>query len=161
MPYTVAYKDGGIKRHEFDAYVRLLERRGIDRSNTARVPEPGSSKRWLYVWRERKDAELFCAELQTETRDKKWHVRELAAGTQSSEGALIRVVVLMRRQSLSADFSLHPHSRTLIQRRFSNAHPVSSISIEWTTKNDFEREHGPIWDHVAMVLTGLNCNGSA
>ncbi len=23
------------------------------------------------------------------------------------------------------------------------------------SKNDFELEHGPIWDHVAQVLTGL------
>jgi hypothetical protein len=33
MPYTVAYRDAGNKRHEFEAYVRLLEKRGIDWTN--------------------------------------------------------------------------------------------------------------------------------
>lgn len=156
MPYTVAYEDAGIKRREFDVYVRLLEKRGIDWSNTVRVPEPGTSNRWLHVWADKEAAETFCAELQAETRDKKWYVRQLAAGTQPSEGSLVRVVILMRRQNLTADFSLHPHSQTLIHRRFPDAHPVSSISIEWTTKTDFERQHGPIWDHIAPVLTGLS-----
>jgi hypothetical protein len=145
MSYTVAYADGGIKRREFDAYVRLLEKRGIDWSNTPRVPEPGTSNRWLHVWADKNQAESFCADLQSETRDKKWYVRELAAGTQPSVGSLAGVVILMRSQNLSADFSLHPHSRTLIRRRFPDSRPVSSISIEWTTQSDFEREHGPIW----------------
>jgi hypothetical protein len=155
MPYTVAYQDAGNKRHEFDAYVRLLEKRGIDWSNTERVAEPGTANRWLYVWSDKKAAEDFCAEIQAETRDKKWYVRELTSGTQPSKGALTRVVILMRPQHVTADFSLHPHSRELIRRRFPDARPVSNISIEWTTKSDFEQQHGPIWEHIAMVLTGL------
>jgi len=156
MPYTVANFDAGINRREFDVYVRLLEKRGIDWSDATRVPEPGTSNRWLFVWANKGDAENFCADLQTETRDKKWYVRELSPETEPTEGSLARVVILMRRQNLNADFSLHPHSRTLIHRRFPNSRPVSSITIEWTTKDDFEQVHGPIWDHIAMVLTGLS-----
>jgi hypothetical protein len=155
MPYTVAYRDAGIKRHEFEAYVRLLEKRGIDWSNTPRVEEPGTDNRWLRVWADPREADEFCKDLQAETHDEKWYVRELANGTQPSLGALARVVILMRSHSLGADFSLHPHSRVLIRRRFPKARPVSSISIEWSTKDDFEQQHGPIWDHVAAVLTGL------
>jgi hypothetical protein len=156
MPFTVAYAGAGIKRREFDAYIRLLEKRGIDWSNTARVAEPGTSDRWLYVWADKEQVEMFCAELKTETRDKNWYVRELAAGTKPSAGSLARVVILMRGQNPTANYSLHPHSRSLIHRRFPNSRQVSNISIEWTTKSDFEREHGLIWDHVAMMLTGLS-----
>lgn len=156
MAFTVSYADAGIKRHEFEAYVRLLEKRGIDWSNTPRVPEPGTTNRWLYVWPRREDAEEFCNELKAETRDDRWNVREVAGGTQPSTGPLARVVILMRRHSLGADFSLHPHSRTLIRRRFPEARSVSSISIEWSTRGEFEQQHGPIWDHIALVLTGLN-----
>jgi hypothetical protein len=156
MPFTVAYTDAGIKRRDFDVYVRLLQKRGIDWSNTGRVPESKTSNRWLYVWTDRAEAEAFCAELQSETRDKNWHVRQLPAGTQPSVGSLFRVLIFMRRQDSSADFSLHPHTRTLIHRRFPKARPVSSITIDWMTKSDFEQQQGPIWDQIATMLTGLN-----
>ena len=156
MPFTVAYADGGINRRDFDAYVRLLERGGIDWSNAPRVPESGTSNRWLYVWADRREAEKFRDELQAETGDEKWDVRDVPAGTKFSPGSLAHVLILMRRHSLGADFSLHPHSKTLIRRRFPSALPVSSMSIEWNPKSNFEREHGRIWNHIAAVLTGLN-----
>ncbi len=156
MPYTVAYRDAGNKRREFDAYVRLLEKHGIDWSNAPRVPEPGTPNRWLYVWANQADAEKFCEDLKEETRDNKWYVRELPSDTETSAGPLTRVLIFMRRHSLGADFSLHPHSKAFIHRRFPQSRPVSSISIEWNTKSDFEQEHGPIWDHIAVVLTGLS-----
>src|SRR2546430_1147553 len=113
MLFTVAHADAGIKRHEFEAYVRLLEERGIDWSNAPRLPEPGAGHRWLYVWADRRDADRFCEELKAETRDNRWYVQDLPAGTEASRGPLARVVILMRRHSLGADFSLHPHSKTL------------------------------------------------
>jgi hypothetical protein len=62
----------------------------------------------------------------------------------------------MRRNSLGANFSLHPHSWSLVQRRFPEAQIVSSISIEWSSRSDFEHQQGSFWDHVAQVLTGLS-----
>jgi len=156
MPFTVTHADAGMKRHDFDAYLRLLEQRGIDWSNTPRVAEPGSSNRWLHVWTDRHAAEQFREELQAETGDDRWYVRELPADTETNPGPLAHVLILMRRTSLGADFSLHPHSKTLIRRRFPQSRPVSSISIEWRTRSDFERDQGPIWDHIAVVLTGLS-----
>jgi hypothetical protein len=156
MPFTVIHQDTGIKRREFDAYVRLLEKRGIDWTNTTRIPEPGTANRWLYVWGNQEEAEAFCHELQSETHDDKWVVRELPANVRPSPGPLTPVVILMRRHSLGAEFSLHPHSRTMIQRRFPEAKLVSSLSIELATMQDFEHQHGPRWRQIAMVLTGLN-----
>src|SRR6266550_5665653 len=98
MPFTVAYADAGIKRRQYDAYLALLERRGIDWSNTRRVPESGTSNRWLYVWDILGEAETFCEELKTETRDDKWYVRELPADIRPSGGPLARVLILMRRR---------------------------------------------------------------
>lgn len=156
MPYTVAYSEAGIKRKEFDAYVRLLEKRGIDWTRAPRTPEPGTPNRWLYVWENREDADAFCAELQGETRDQKWYVRNLPDLLEASSGTLTPVIVLMRRNSLGAEFSLHPHSRALVRRRFPTARMVNSVSIETETLDDFQQQHGPIWEHVAQVLSGLD-----
>jgi hypothetical protein len=94
-------------------------------------------------------------DLKAETQDQNWYVTEVPAGQEGAPGPLARVIILMRPHSLGADFSLHPHSKTLIRRRFPKSRPVSSISIEWSTQADFEMQHGPIRDHVAVVLTGL------
>jgi hypothetical protein len=156
MPFTVTHGDSGIQRRPFDAYLGLLGRRGTDWSNAPRVPEPGNSSRWLHVWADRRKAEKFCEELKRETLDDQWTVRELPAGTDITHGPLSRVLILMRRYSLGASFSLHPHSQTLIQRRFSQARPVSSISIDWKTPADLDQEPGSFWDHLAVLLTGLS-----
>lgn len=157
MPYTVAYEDAGmINRHEFDAYVRLMEKRGIDWTNIPRVLELGTTNRWLYVWTDRRDADAFCADLRAETRDERWSVRELPADVKPSQGPLMPVVILMRRRSQGAEFTLHPQSSLLVRRRFPDARPVASVSIESTTMHDFEQQHCPIWEHIALVLTGLS-----
>ena len=155
MSFTVALAAAGNNRREFEAYVRLLEKRGIDWTNAPRVPEPGTKNRWLYVWPNREAAEAFCQELRSETRNDRWHVREVADGAEGTAGSLARVVILMRERSLGADFSLHPHSRALIRRRFPDAHMVSNVSIEWGRHRELD-EHEPLWDHVALVLTGLS-----
>lgn len=156
MPYSVAYRDTGIRQNEFDAYVRLLEQRGIDWTRTPRIPEPGTDNRWLHVWEDRADAEEFRAAISQETRDSKWYVRELHAETPSSPGPLTPVTIVMVRRSLGMTFSLHPHSRALVRRRYPDAQQVSSISVEYGTRHEFEELHGPIWEHVAIMLTGLS-----
>ena len=158
MPYTVAHSDSGITRHEFDAYVRLLEQRGIDWTNAPRVQEPGSN-RWLYVWDNRGEAEEFCAELRRETRDDKWLVLELSPdlqpSLQPSTGPLMPVVIFRRLHSLGAEFTLDPFSRMLVKRRFPGYPPATSIDIESSTMQDLEQQHRPMFEHLALVLTNL------
>jgi hypothetical protein len=156
MSFTVTHDDSGIQRRAFDVYLGLLGRRGTDWSNAPRVPQPGHSSRWLHVWDERTKADKFCEELKRETHDDAWAVRELPAGTEVTYGPLTRVLILMRRHSLGADFSLHPHSQTLIRKRFPRARSVSSITIEWKTPDQMDQEPGGFWDHVAVMLTGLS-----
>ena len=59
LVYTVS-KPVGTKDREFEAYTRLLEEVGIDVSNSPRVPDPGTDRRWLYAWQKRIEAERFA-----------------------------------------------------------------------------------------------------
>jgi hypothetical protein len=158
MPFTVACKDAGIKRHEFDAYVRLLGKRGIDWTEIQRVPEPGTQNRWLYVWEDRQEADAFCKEIQSETRDTNWEVRVLDPSIPASRGPIMPVVINVTRQALGITAALHPHSRTAIRRRFPNARRVSSVYVEYETEAEFKHAHGPMWDEIALVLTGLTAD---
>ncbi len=155
MPYTVRHLRGFNDRREFDVYVRLLQQRGIDWSNAPRTPEFGTDKRWLYVWGESSEAEKFCENIKNETRDDDWEVHRLQDAEPPTRGSLVRVEIRMRKQNPTAEFSLHPHSQMLIRRRFPDAKPVSSISVEWSSRRDFDLEHGSMWDPIATVLTGL------
>lgn len=58
------------------------------------------------------------------------------------------------RQSLGATFSLRPHSRRAIRRRFPQATQASSLSIEFGTQTNFQQTYGAIWDNVARTLSG-------
>jgi hypothetical protein len=153
MSYTVAHSDAAIKRHEFDAYVRLLEERGIDWTNAPRVAAPGASNRWLYVWNDRPQAEEFCAELKKETRDDNWLVRELSPPLQTSTGSLIPVVIFRRLHSLGAEFTLDPFSRMLVKRRFPGYPPVTTITLESSALHEMEQQHSPMFEHLAVVIT--------
>jgi hypothetical protein len=155
MPFIVSHR-GAFERRRIDDYLRLLRKRGIDWTDAPRVPDPETEDRWWYVWDNRDEAEGFCKELRKDTRDKKWGVHTLPADVQALQGSLIRVVILMRPQSLGAEFTLYPHSETLVRRRFPSARLVHWISVEGSTVNDVEQQqHGPMWDHIAQVLTGL------
>lgn len=156
MPFTVAYADAGINRHEFDTYVRLLGKRGIEWTEAQRAEEPETGNRWFYVWADEAQAQSFCDELRDETGDDKWYVRRLHDATRISCGPLMPVVIYRTRQSHEFVFRLHPHSRSAIRRRFPQSQQASSLSIEYGTQSDFEQMHGPVWDHVAMVLSGLS-----
>jgi hypothetical protein len=153
MPFTVAHSDAPIQRHEFDAYLRLLEQRGIDWTNTPRVPAPGATNQWLRVWDDRPQAEEFCAALQKETRDENWLVRKLSPDVQTSTGSLIPVIIFRRLHSLGAEFTLDPFSRTLVKRRFPFYPPATSLNLESSMMHEMEQQHSPLFEHVALVLT--------
>ncbi len=156
MPYTVAYRDAGIKRHEYDTYVRLLRKRGVEWTEAQRVAEPRTRNRWIYVWEDEGDAQSFCDDIRKETHDDKWYVDPLDERTPISHGPLMPVVIRLTRQSHGFTFTLHPHSRSAIRRRFPDSHQASSLVIDYGTHTDFEQAYGPIWDHVAMALSGLS-----
>ena len=60
--YTVK-KHGLNTDREYQAYVDLLQDIGIDIADVPRIPEPGTTNRWLYVWQSKPLAERFAREL--------------------------------------------------------------------------------------------------
>jgi hypothetical protein len=79
MAFTVSRTDGGTKDAEFEAYARLLRQQGVDLGKLPRAQEPGTGRRWLYVWQNQENAEAFANELRTRTRDNHWAVVEVGA----------------------------------------------------------------------------------
>ena len=78
MGFTVT-RQGGTKDVEFEAYARLLRQKGVDLAKLNRVPEPGTGRRWLYVWNVEADAQAFADELKKRTRDQAWEVVQVDA----------------------------------------------------------------------------------
>jgi hypothetical protein len=110
MAFTVGLPNGA-RDFEYEAYVRMLERDGIDIANTPRVHDPGTGKRWLYAWADRADAEAFADRLRVDTENPDWQVYELP-GVAPSTGPLGPVELLVSRQSEGFTYGLHPLSRT-------------------------------------------------
>ncbi|MGH7224035.1 MAG: hypothetical protein ACRELF_12460, partial [Gemmataceae bacterium] len=153
--FTVAMP-GGTKDLEYEAYVRLLNDWGIDVTDVPRVLEKGMPFRWLYAWKKREDAERFARELRVQTRDKRWRVHEFSTN-HLPQGPLGPVEINVGCQRDGCTYVLHPNSVELIQKKFPQACLVTSVFLGHDTRMNFERDRPEsIWDHVAMILTGLN-----
>lgn len=79
MAFTVSRSDGGTKDAEFEAYARLLRQRHVDLGKLPRAPEPGTQRRWLYVWDSEEKAQSFADELKRRTGDDAWVVTPVDA----------------------------------------------------------------------------------
>jgi hypothetical protein len=156
MAYTVT-RNGDTRDAEFEAYARLLRRQGVDLGKMPRAPEPGTGRRWLFVWQEKADAEAFARELRKRSRDDNWAVVEVAAPP--SEGPMGPLIVQVGRRSTGLAFQLHPLSRAMIQSAYPDAKVMpSTISIDFLTLQDFTTTYGSIADLAAKIvptLTGL------
>jgi hypothetical protein len=97
----------------------------------------------------------FVARIQQDTENPGWQVYELPQ-VEPSTGPLGPIEILVGRQSDGCTYSLHPTSRKLIRRRFQSARLVPSLFIAADTRADFEAAQGPVWDQIAMILTGLS-----
>ena len=157
MAFTVGRNDGFTKDAEFEAYARLLRQQGVDLGKLPRAPEPGTGRRWLYVWDSRGKAQAFAEELQKRTRDNAWVVLEVAAPP--SEGPLGPIIVQVGRRANGLVFGLHPLSRAMILSAFPNVKgTAATISVNFDTFQDFVATHGSIEDlanELVPTLTGL------
>ncbi len=66
------------------------------------------------------------------------------------------IVIYVGRQKDGCTYQLHPSSRARIRMSFPNAHITPSIFVGYETQSDFEVFHGPLWDQVTQILTGLS-----
>ena len=74
--YTVGLP-GATRDFEHEAYVRLLEKNGVNVAHAPRVVDPVSGKRWLHAWAKEADALAFTAALREETENDDWQVYPL------------------------------------------------------------------------------------
>lgn len=156
MGFTVAHV-GGTKDVEFEAYARLLRQKGIDLANLQRVPEPGTNRRWLYVWSLQADAQAFADELKKRTRDDDWQVLPVDAAP--SEGPLGPVEIQVARQSNGWTFALHPFSRQMLQKIFPHSCRIPSVFIASDNRHDLPltlESLAHLTEQVAVLLTGVS-----
>jgi hypothetical protein len=156
LVFTVM-KPGGTKDHEFEAYKALLEEIGIDLSNVPRVREPGTARRWLYVWRDRAYAQRFARELGARTRDSSWTVQELDHSVEES-GPLAPLDVIAEPVADGTAYRLSTASQERIMRRFPNAQLAGDVFFSAQTLHDYEHDRGQVWDQVTTLLSGLSAD---
>ncbi|MCB9553726.1 MAG: hypothetical protein R3F65_01575 [bacterium] len=53
-------------------------------------------------------------------------------------------------------YELEPLSRRRVKAAYPDVKVAPMVFIGYQTRNDFEAVHGPMWQQVAMVLTGLS-----
>jgi hypothetical protein len=155
MPVYTVERPGGSKDHEFQAYVDLLEEIGIDISNVPRTPEPSASNRWLYVWRDRGQAERFARELRARTREPSWRVHAFEPYVEET-GPLAPLVVYSIDRSDGTEFRMDPNSQARVMRHFPNANLAGDVFFSTQTLDEFERQQRPIWDQVIINLLGIS-----
>jgi hypothetical protein len=157
MGFTVTH-EGGTKDAEFQAYVRLLRQSGVDLGKLPRVPEPGTGRRWLYVWKTAEDAGKFAAELRRRTGDDGWEV--VPSNTSTSEGPLGPILIQLARRADGLLFALPPLSRAVIHSAFPDAAPAATTAfIDTQQWSDFLRTRGGLPELVQQLapsLTGLS-----
>lgn len=66
------------------------------------------------------------------------------------------IVVAVGFQSEGATYRLHPKSASRIQNEFPGVHVAPSVYVGYTTKNEFEALHGPLWPQIVVLLAGVS-----
>ncbi len=156
--YTVR-KGGPSTDQEFQAYIDLLQDVGIDIADVPRTPEPGTTNRWLYVWKSKLHAERFARELGARLRDRSWQVYELDVPDDwpldEQRGPLAPLRILSIPTSEGTEFRLEGTSLERILRHFPNAPVVGQVTFPTQVRADYERPHGPVWEQVISRLTAI------
>jgi hypothetical protein len=151
--FTVS-KPGGLKDLEFVSYYHLMKDWDIDEFNMPRTPDPETGKRWLHVWDKREKAEQFAKELRQATKNRSWAVYEVEPEL-VSRGPIGPLEIHFGSQHSGYTYVLDTYTEEVIKHRFPQACQVMSVFIETDTTRDFEENQGPIWDYLAIILTGL------
>jgi hypothetical protein len=151
--YTVKKPEPNTER-EFQAYIDLLEEIGIDIANVPRVLEPGTTNRWLYVWRSRPQAERFARELGGRLRDPSWEVHEFDIPDEE-RGPLAPLIIWAIPTAEGTAFRLDPKSQARVMHHFPNARLAGEMLFPSQVRRDHQRQHGPAWDQVIVILTGI------
>jgi hypothetical protein len=175
MPFTVMLP-GGTKDSEYEKYVRLLQRWGINRVEGSRTPEPGTENRWLHVWQNKADAQGFADELRAITANPGWIVYELQGRPESQLICPNCHVSLDERQLVTATWTVEscPNCRATIRKheRFGwqdeealVREDITAIEtwlravvdgkrMEWTRRRSDEGGVRDVWDVLGTEVAG-------
>jgi hypothetical protein len=144
----------------------LLEEIGIDLTNVPRVLEPGTTNRWLYVWKSKPEAERFARELGVRLRDPSWSVHGFELPREEF-GPLAPLTILSIPVNNGTVFRLEGNSQARIMQHYPNARLLGEVVqrggvvqpggvvFPHDVREDFEGQHGPVWDQVIILLTGV------
>jgi len=66
------------------------------------------------------------------------------------------LTIEMTTQGNGWTFRLDPKSHALLTQRFDQIAIGSSIFVGTDTRRSYEEIHGPMWDQIALLLTGLS-----
>ena len=66
------------------------------------------------------------------------------------------ILINIGRQSDGCTYQLYPRSRLEIGRRFPGVRPAPSVFVGYEAQSEFESSHGPMWQQIAMLVTGLS-----
>jgi hypothetical protein len=153
--FTVT-KPGGTRDYEFEAYTRLLEEVGVDVGNVPRVPEPETTRHWLYTWRRKEEAEAFARELRRRTRDGSWHVYQFNIAEEARGPVAPLDIFEVRNEDQGFMYYLAPASRERIIRAYPNTRLLANITISQRDLEGISGQHGDRWwDQMGRELTRL------
>jgi hypothetical protein len=153
LVYSVT-KPVGTKDREFEAYTRLLEEVGIDVSNSPRVPEPGTDRRWLYAWKREIEAERFAAELRRRTGDREWFVYRFEDPC-DERGPVAPLEIASVPEQDGYTYFLTPSSRERVVSAFPGTKLPGGLNVAVGAQQDYLRDKGEEWWlELSRHLTG-------
>jgi hypothetical protein len=65
------------------------------------------------------------------------------------------IIIDVGRQMNGATFRLSPQTRVRLTEQRLGSPLATSLFVTFTTRDAFESYHGPMWQQVVMLLTGL------
>ena len=130
---------------------------GADLGRASRVPEPGTKRRWLYLWDSEAKARTFADKLKKRTADTAWKV--IAMDASPSEGPMGPILIQLADRGNELIFCLETLSQAMIRSAFPDAFGVTFISIDAEKWEEFRKTCGSLADlvqRIAPCLTGLS-----
>jgi hypothetical protein len=65
------------------------------------------------------------------------------------------IVVEIGKQMNGATFQLSPQTRVALAQTGKQL-PTSSVFVSYDTRSNLEAIHGPFWNHIVALLTGMS-----
>lgn len=68
------------------------------------------------------------------------------------------LTIFVGYQNNGATYQFDPISREKIQETFPSSQQAKTIFVGFDTKDDFEKQHGPIWKQIILLLSGVSAS---